>query len=369
MLEGLLPGSSSRLRIFLSYASEQRRIAEELAYALRNDGHHVFFDKESLVAGEGYHQRIRDEINRADRFVFLISRGALEEGRFTLSELELAKDRWPKASGHVIPVLLDKSIDPATLPAYLRMVQLQSIAGNATADIAAAIDATRRVRPGWLAGLGALLLAVLLGGGTLAWQALFPAKADVAFIPPARVDFRPLTPPPERGGQGDAWLKSPVMLSALQFGYRNQSTTGRAQVEPELVELRIDATVYSFEYRYEIDLVPNCKAANWHCSGETRAMRILEPSDAVAHQRMFRIVPTTALTWEAFADRIVLAQKGVSVAFAPRISVSRGSRQVPATQLRHECMIDLDKLKAAIAETRQTRGRIPLFMQQACRYT
>ena len=84
------------MKIFLSYASEQRPIAEPLALALEADGHEVFFDRHDLPVGGSYHDRIRDAIDDADRYVFLISPESVEPGSYALTELSLAQARWPQ---------------------------------------------------------------------------------------------------------------------------------------------------------------------------------------------------------------------------------------------------------------------------------
>jgi hypothetical protein len=40
--------------IFVSYASEQRTLAEEIALALRAEGHQAFFDRTELADGDAY---------------------------------------------------------------------------------------------------------------------------------------------------------------------------------------------------------------------------------------------------------------------------------------------------------------------------
>lgn len=59
--------------VFLSFASEDRQIAEQVQLALTGAGHHVFFDKESLPAGGDYHARIRNAIAQSEIFVCLVS--------------------------------------------------------------------------------------------------------------------------------------------------------------------------------------------------------------------------------------------------------------------------------------------------------
>jgi hypothetical protein len=62
------------VHLFLWYASANRPRAGEIAWALKADGHDVFFDGAKLAGGENYHHVIREQIAETD-LVFLISYG------------------------------------------------------------------------------------------------------------------------------------------------------------------------------------------------------------------------------------------------------------------------------------------------------
>jgi len=94
----ILPRVCKRMKILLSYAHEDFALAEKIAQAPRAAGHRVFFDKHNMVGSEDFNARIRDEINSSERFVFLLSRAALDPGGFTLTELRFARERWPGAA-------------------------------------------------------------------------------------------------------------------------------------------------------------------------------------------------------------------------------------------------------------------------------
>src|SRR5262249_40569095 len=68
MLSDWLPEFSSRRRIFPSYDSAHRPLAEKIAQTLKNDGHRVFFDKESLPPARDFNEQIRKPIRYSDRF-------------------------------------------------------------------------------------------------------------------------------------------------------------------------------------------------------------------------------------------------------------------------------------------------------------
>jgi len=159
--------------IFLSYASEQRELAEEVALALRGEQHQVFFDRSALPEGEGYNARIREAIEACDVFIFLVSPQAVSPGRYTLTELRFAGQRWPNPAGRVLPVVVQPT-DPAAIPAYLRAIVMLRPEGNVGAEVVAAVG--RLSMPPWrrLLRRWAIPLAVagFLAGGLAGWRAI-----------------------------------------------------------------------------------------------------------------------------------------------------------------------------------------------------
>ncbi len=157
--------------VFLSYASEQRAVAGDIALALRGEGHSVFFDRSALPEGEAYNARIREAIDACDLFVFLVSPQAVSAGRYTLTELRFAETRWPSPAGRLLPVMVQPT-DRAALPAYLRAVAILRPAGNIAAEVVAAVN--RALNPRWVRLIrryaAPLVSIVLVGGGLGAWR-------------------------------------------------------------------------------------------------------------------------------------------------------------------------------------------------------
>jgi len=87
------------LRIFLSFASPDRAIAEKIQLALLGAGHEVFFDEASLAPGSDYNSQIRNSIKECQLFIFLISPNSVGGRRYARTELKLAKAKWPKPNG------------------------------------------------------------------------------------------------------------------------------------------------------------------------------------------------------------------------------------------------------------------------------
>jgi formylglycine-generating enzyme required for sulfatase activity len=165
------------LKIFLSYPSEERPVADQLRVALIGQGHDVFFDRDDLPAGGEFHSRIRQAIEQSDLMIFLLSPAAVDRGSYTINELEIAERTWPHAAGRILPVLL-RPTELATVPDYLKSVSFLTTDGNLPAAV---VDAVHRISRGrtrtWLTkGGAASLVALLIAGSTLYWFARTPAE-------------------------------------------------------------------------------------------------------------------------------------------------------------------------------------------------
>jgi hypothetical protein len=163
------------VKIFLSHPSEERDVAERLNLALVQRGHDVFFDRADLEPGREYDQAIANAIAESELFVFLITPGSVKPGRYTLTELKLAQERWPHPDGRVLPVML-RTTDYAVIPNYLRAVDILTPEGEPVAETVHEVQrlvrshglttrTARRLRtPGGMAVAAVAVLAVIALG-------------------------------------------------------------------------------------------------------------------------------------------------------------------------------------------------------------
>jgi hypothetical protein len=128
------------MRIFISYASEDRDTAEAVHMALAGAGHQTFFDKARLPPGQDYHSRIQAAVMQCDAFVFLISPHSIEAKSYTLTELKIAKTRWEHPKGHVLPVMA-VPVPYERIPNYLAAVTVLEPEGNLAAEVVLAVNA------------------------------------------------------------------------------------------------------------------------------------------------------------------------------------------------------------------------------------
>ncbi|MEM9456608.1 MAG: toll/interleukin-1 receptor domain-containing protein [Myxococcota bacterium] len=132
-------------RIFLSYSSPQRKLAERLAIALRSEGHEVFFDRHKLFPGDAFHAKIREEIRQADLMVFLISPQSIDTDSYARTELKVAELEWPSPAGRIIPVMAEAT-SLESVPAFLSEVQMIDAGRNIIAEVTYAVDRLSRFK-------------------------------------------------------------------------------------------------------------------------------------------------------------------------------------------------------------------------------
>jgi hypothetical protein len=157
-----------RKSIFICHASDDADIAESIALRLRRQGFKVFLDRDNLQPAHAYDDRIHKEIiDASSMFIFLVSPHSVETGRYTLTEMEFAKQRWPDPHNAVLPVMIAKT-DMQKIPPYLRAVTFLQTEGNAVANVAAEVArlAPRPINTLRIAGMlaaatGALIVASL----------------------------------------------------------------------------------------------------------------------------------------------------------------------------------------------------------------
>ena len=165
------------MKLFISYPSDQKNLAEQLRLALEAEGHQVFTDRAELKEGEPYHEALREAIEDSDALVFLITPRSIKPGSYALTELDIAQRRWRRAGGRVLPVIA-QATPVEDIPPYLRSVTLLQPQGDLVAETVAAVDRLRGRLPlrGWL--LAAALLALAAAGAYVAYDRAEQKRAE-----------------------------------------------------------------------------------------------------------------------------------------------------------------------------------------------
>ena len=115
--ESLKANHDQMTQIFLSYSEEDKAIQEKMRKRLMREGFTVWVNTVDIPTATDFQQAINQGIEKADNIVFLLSPNSLTS-QYCQQELAYAH-RYHK---RIIPLLI-QSMDPATLPDELRIVQ------------------------------------------------------------------------------------------------------------------------------------------------------------------------------------------------------------------------------------------------------
>jgi TIR domain-containing protein len=132
--------------IFLSYPSSLDEVAARIELSLKGDGYAVFRDRTALPPGESFEAKIRAAVDESDLFVFLITPESVSPGRYTITELKFAEQRWGQPAGRVLPVMVEPT-PIGSIPAFLQAVTILKPSGNLVAEVAAEVG--RLTAPWW----------------------------------------------------------------------------------------------------------------------------------------------------------------------------------------------------------------------------
>ena len=130
--------------IFISYASEDRAVAEAIAQKLNEAKLDAWLDREQIMAGDRFAERIVDGIRRSDLFVPVLSRHCLvPEERYFRKEWAAAFDKTtglPSSIQFIFPVVIDDlPYQQEELPLTLRNLSWYSLAAGLTPDFVTAV--------------------------------------------------------------------------------------------------------------------------------------------------------------------------------------------------------------------------------------
>lgn len=110
--------SQLRLKVFISYAREDVRVARQLYDELTRSGHEPWLAERSLLPGQDWQLEIRRAVRTADAIIPLLSRRSAGKAGYVQKEIRLAieaAERRPEGSIFVVPVLLEDVQVPESL--------------------------------------------------------------------------------------------------------------------------------------------------------------------------------------------------------------------------------------------------------------
>lgn len=97
------------MKVFLSYALDDKDVARDLAKRLSNEGLDVWFDEWQLQPGDNWSKQVGRALDQADAMVVLVTPEAMKS-KGVRGEIEYAL-MTPRFEGTLIPVVLKPSDD------------------------------------------------------------------------------------------------------------------------------------------------------------------------------------------------------------------------------------------------------------------
>jgi hypothetical protein len=140
---------STKPRVFIAYAVEDRQMAERLFDGFTKHGLSVWLDRRKLLPGQDWPQRIEDAIASSDFFIACFSKRSVDKRGGFQTELRYALDcahRMPLDDVFLIPVRLEECRIPARIQRETQYVDLYPDWRKGFASILKIIDRqTRKV--------------------------------------------------------------------------------------------------------------------------------------------------------------------------------------------------------------------------------
>jgi hypothetical protein len=355
------------MRIFISFASEDRQFAEQIHFALVGAGYETFYDKESLPPAGDFNVRIRAGVERSDFLVFLISPSSIEPGNYALTELRYARMKWSHPNGRVLPVMLHK-VAWDQVPSYLSAVTVLEPEGNLPAEVTLAISSlvsavkprrTKARKTTVVVGSSlALSLVTLIALNTRELRYALglerrPTSARISLGEIRSVDIRSMLPPEMSERER---LAATAVLFVSSVSLLNESEPAlTAFVDDSTATIEIADRRWNFRWHWFANPNPN-PYSPW-LGIESDATRFpVAPGPGVSKEILYE--PTTPVKWDEFI-KIFLNPPATRIVV--KVTVRLGQ-----TSLVKSCVTDLTRWSQEARTFKQKNGRTPSRMTMSC---
>lgn len=113
--------TKSQIRIFICYAKEDIKQAQQICMGLKNEGYDPWMDEEKLVGGQDWELEITRAIEESNFFLACLSSHSITKEGYVQKELKKGLDildRQPEGRIYLIPVRLEDCKVPMKLSGY-----------------------------------------------------------------------------------------------------------------------------------------------------------------------------------------------------------------------------------------------------------
>lgn len=179
--------------VFVCHVREQKNIAELIFQKLGDSGIEVLFDRDQVDDGSRPDGPLKELVERADLFVFLLTQDSLDPNRYVHTEVAWRKHSHPIARKNNLLVAEWPNLDRSTqqLDPYLDVLVKLEVKGHYAAHIAQAIEDRFKERAGGIWGVWQTVrnhwrVAAIVFVAVIVASAYFSSNSDTT-------DHRPIT--------------------------------------------------------------------------------------------------------------------------------------------------------------------------------
>lgn len=111
----------NKVKIFISYATEDKKIVEELYQKLSDSGFSPWMAPKDILGGEDWQQSIKRAIKEANFFIICLSKNSVRKRGIIQEEIKEALDIWKQKlidDIFLIPIMLEKCEMPGNLSKF-----------------------------------------------------------------------------------------------------------------------------------------------------------------------------------------------------------------------------------------------------------
>lgn len=126
------------MKVFISYAVQDKDLARDLATRLTEQGYDVWFDEWQVLPGDNFAKRVGEALDESDAMVVLISPAAMQSN-WVREEINFALGSQ-RYAGRLVPVVVEPTDEIPWILKRLQAVRVGKNRAQVSRRVAAALE-------------------------------------------------------------------------------------------------------------------------------------------------------------------------------------------------------------------------------------
>jgi hypothetical protein len=126
------------VKVFISYAVQDKDLARDLATRLTEQGYDVWFDEWQVLPGDNFAKRVGEALDESDAMVVLISPAAMQSN-WVREEINFALGSQ-RYAGRLVPVVVEPTDEIPWILKRLQAVRVGKNRAQVSRRVAAALE-------------------------------------------------------------------------------------------------------------------------------------------------------------------------------------------------------------------------------------